>query len=430
MFALIRALAPWLTRAAVGLALVGVLLGATGCANWPIWSTDRMSTMDPKGDLAAMQFDLWLVTLWVTMVIFVLVGGLLAFAIWKFREKKSHAGQPLPEQSHGNALVEVGTIAFSAGALVIIAIPTLQGIWMMHSLPSDVPPEEVVEITVEGYQWWWAFEYPEDGIRTANEMVIPVNRVVKLNLRSRGTGEVGEVIHSFWVPKIAGKTDLMPGRQNWMWIRAREEGHYFGMCAEFCGESHSRMYFRVNVVSEEEYAAWRAKYRQGAPAPQPGMSWEQWSAAARESFTPGKTGPLPGDEIQRGAHLFMTSAGCIQCHAVSGSAAVGVKGPNLTHVASRRSLAAGIMENTRDPDDPNSPVDPDLLRENLYNWIVYSERYKPGNHMYTSIRRERSPEELADLAKKLDENNLKIIQENVLTEADYRAIAAWLATLK
>lgn len=390
-----------------------------------------MSTFDPKGPLASMQFDLWLVTLWVTTVIFVIVGGLLAYATWKFRERKGETGA-VPEQVHGNALVELGTIIFSVVSLVFIAVPTLEGIWLMHDLPTKNAKGmavEPMEVTVNGYQWWWSFDYPAEGITTANELVIPVDRVVKLNLRSQ------DVIHSFWVPKIAGKTDLMPGRQNWMWLEANEVGHYYGMCAEFCGDSHSRMYFRVNVLSAEDYAAWVAKYQTGAPSPD-GTAWSTWHERSRGQQ--GKPAAAFASDVDEGAHLFYYQAGCTQCHAVNEagtpagqSVARNVVGPSLTHVAGRASLAAGIFDHRADPGEELSPNDPAKLEENLFQWIYHSQDYKPGNLMYQSIRKTHyTPDQRADLVRRLGEDGVKGLEETGLTEEQYRKIARFLATLK
>jgi cytochrome c oxidase subunit 2 len=189
----------------------------------------RMSTFVTKGPVAETQYDLFMLTVWVTLGIFIVVGGAFAFAIIKFRERPND-DRPMPSQGHGNPLVEIGLIGASILLLVIIAVPTLQGIWYTHDTPADPESymgawysgEELAEeeaenpliVKVIGYQWWWAFEYPQLGITTANEMVIPAGKVVHLELRSF------DVIHSFWLPRIAGKVDLIPGRTNSMWIQA------------------------------------------------------------------------------------------------------------------------------------------------------------------------------------------------------------------
>ena len=192
----------------------------------------RMSTFVTKGPVAETQYDLFMITVWVTLFIFIAVGGAYLFVVLKFREKPGD-DRPLPTQSHGNPFVELGLIGVSILLLVIIAVPTVQGIWYTHITPdtesarlgnwyngtalSEGEEDEVLTIRVLGYQWWWEFEYPQLGVTTANEMVIPAGKPVHLELRSV------DVIHSFWLPRIAGKVDLIPGRANSMWIQAGDD---------------------------------------------------------------------------------------------------------------------------------------------------------------------------------------------------------------
>lgn len=376
-----------------GLCLLGMAL-LSGCA-----FDTRQSTLDPKGPVAQVQLELFWITVWVCTGIFVVVAVALFYAVWKFRERPGDEGKPMPPQGHGNPLVEIGLIAASIFLLVIIAIPTLRAIWFTHELPVDEPYYEtsklgtwyqgelareerdnIIEVNVYGWQWWWSFEYPQFGVTTANEFTIPVGKVVKLNLRSV------DVIHSFWLPKIAGKVDLIPGRRNWMWIMADEVGHYYGQCAEFCGEAHAYMLFRTDVVTDDEFQTWIESYQSGAAAPdgfkaQPDENkpdptsrddWTAWSQAIRanpESFP---------DPVAQGAALFMGKAQCIVCHAIDNSPAMGATAPNLTRLAARKSLAAGIMEN-RGTDEE---IDPEIQLDNLTRWLSRSQDYKPGNLMY------------------------------------------------
>lgn len=359
----------------------------------------HQSTLDPKGPIAQMQLDLFMVTVWLTLGLFIAVGGALLYAVFKFREKPGDEDKPLPEQGHGNPLTEIGLIGGSVFLLVFIAVPTVKGIWLTHELPVDQPyyepsklgtwfkgdisegeEDKVLEVNVYGWQWWFSFEYPQLGITTGNELVIPKGKVVKLNLRSV------DVIHSFWLPKIAGKVDLMPGRTNWMWILADEPGHYYGQCAEYCGEAHAYMLFRSDVMETEDFEAWVSKTLKGSAAPNgftapstegtPTLkdNWAAWSKASRENPE-----SVINNSVARGAQLFMGSAQCIVCHAVDNSPAAGNRGPNLTQVAFRKSLAAGILDNQGDV--PGEVDDPKQL-DNLYNWVSKSQLYKPGNLMY------------------------------------------------
>jgi cytochrome c oxidase subunit 2 len=340
----------------------------------------RQSTLDPKGPVAQSQLDLFMVTVYVTFPIFILVGGALLFVVIKFKAKPGDE-KKLPPQGHGNPLIELSLVAASVGALVIIAIPTLTTIWYTHIMqerPEDhliawYPGEiaeadenEVLTIIARGWQWWFSFEYPQLGIVTANEFAIPKGKVVRFELRAQ------DVIHSFWLPKLAGKVDMIPGRTNWMWMQGDEVGHYYGQCAEFCGEAHAYMLFRADVLSVEDFKDWVAHQRSEAPPPNTG-SWGEFQQLAQSSPE-----ALADDPIQRGARLFMGRATCIQCHAVKGSIARGILGPDLTHVGSRVSLGAGWMDHR----GPDGQIDAEKQFDNFYRWIRESEKIKPGNLMY------------------------------------------------
>ena len=358
-----------------------------------------------------------MITVWVTLFIFITVGSVYLFAIVKFREKKNDT-RPLPSQGHGNPLIEVSLIGASILLLVIIAVPTLRAVWYTHDIPTPVESklgswyegeglskaeeDNILKVRVEGYQWWWAFDYPQLGVRTANEIVIPAGKVVHLELRSK------DVIHSFWLPRIAGKVDLIPGRANEMWIQAgdsfdvwkeknglegndpsvidaynqylRDEiyNYYYGQCAEYCGDSHARMLFRSTVVSDGEFASWVSEMKQGHRAPGTAgasgeLSWDEWYRLNAES--PEK---LTGD-VNEGLKLFMGRAKCATCHAVQGNPrAIGVAGPNLTKVASRHSIAAGWLNHRAE----DGTIDARQQYDNFFKWIKETNVVKPGNLMW------------------------------------------------
>lgn len=372
-----------------------------GCSKADL--TVRQSTLDPKGPVALRQYDVFMDTVWLVVVLFTLVGGLLVFAVIKFRSRPGDENKPaIVEDGHGNPLVEIGLITASIGALVVIAIPTLSAIWYTDDVPAEAVPtsklsawyprvegtrenyakaveEQVLEVDVIGKQWWFRFEYPQLGLTNdakhsiPNELVIPKGVAVRINLRSE------DVIHSFWVPKIAGKVDLMPGRKNHMWIQADQTGHYYGQCAEFCGDSHAYMLFRVEVVEPAEFAKWVQRQKADA-AP-----------------------VVPGSKAEKGKELFASKT-CAMCHNVGGHFGAGAFAPDLTHVASRKSLAGAWLDN-RDPKaqraleqktgntEDSVPVDPATLKANFIRWIGSSgvahgadERptkdVKPGNRMH------------------------------------------------
>ena len=426
-------------------ALTGILL-LGGCN-----LDTRMSTFVTKGPVAETQYDLFMLTVWVTLGIFIAVGGAFAFAIIKFRERPND-DRPMPSQGHGNPLVEIGLIGVSILLLVIIAVPTLKGIWYTHDTPEDPESlmgawykgEELAEeesenpliVKVIGYQWWWAFEYPQLGITTANEMVIPAGKVVHLELRS------SDVIHSFWLPRIAGKVDLIPGRTNSMWIQAgdnylrwkekqgaagpedespslraeyatylEEEIHnyYYGQCAEYCGDSHARMLFRASVVDNEEFAEWVIDERTGHGTPD-GKSWDDWYTAYAD-----KPDSLTGD-LNEGLKLFMGRGKCATCHVVKGNPrALGVAGPNLTNVGSRMSIAAGWLNHRSEED---GSIDLEKQYDNFYNWIHETDVVKPGNRMWKAGG--------GGIGELIDENG----ELALLTEDEIHKLSLYLQSLK
>ena len=371
----------------------------------------RMSTFDTKGPIAEAQLDLFMVTVWVSLFIFVLVGAVYIVAMFKFRERKDD-DRPLPVQGHGNPLIEIGLIGASILLLVIVAVPTLRAIWYTHDFPvteesklgawyqgeglSAAEEDQPLTIRVEGYQWWWGFAYPQLGITSANELIIPAGKAIRLELRSK------DVIHSFWLPRIAGKVDLIPGRSNGMWIQAGDSiedwqaktgatgsdqelraayaqylqdeihNYYYGQCAEYCGDSHARMLFRASVVSDDEFTSWVSEIKTGHQAPND-MAWEDWYATNDES--PDK---LTGD-INEGLQLFMSRGKCATCHAVNGNPrAVGVAGPNLTKLASRQSVASGWLNHRAE----DGSVDVEQQYANFFKWIKEPNTVKPGNLMW------------------------------------------------
>lgn len=372
---------------AAALACLPLLLGG--------WIHGPQSTFDPKGPVAADQLHLFYVTVWVTSVIFVLVAGVLAYATLKFKVKEGDdsKGAP-PEQSHGNPLIELGLIGLSIGALVIIAVPTLRGIWFSYDIPEE-EKSNAYEVTATGYQWWFRFEYPKEQIEnagalvTGNELVIPAGRPVRVNLRTI------DVIHSFWVPKLAGKVDMMPNRGNHLWLKADEPGYFWGQCAEYCGESHAVMRFRVIALAEPEFQAWinqqktaartvtgaEVAARAGEPA-RADVAGYTYTKLGRNApgWTPEfdqnpfaawkKKQAVDANEnyalIAQGRKLFVEKK-CSGCHTVRGHEGAGITGPDLTHIGSRTTIAGGLLENSD---------------QNLHRWVTEPNEVKPGNKMW------------------------------------------------
>lgn len=375
----------WAGAAVSGAALV-LLAGCSLNIKGP------QSALDPQGVVAQNQYDLFMLTLYVTSFVFVAVGGTLAFAIWRFREKKTDDPNFIPPQSHGHPVLEMGLVAGSAALLVIIAIPTFGGIIFSQIVP-DEHSEGAIEINVTGYQWWWAFEYPEHGFYTANEMVFPAGRAVRVNLRSN------DVIHSFWLPKLAGKVDVIPGQENFLWLMADEPGYFWGQCAEFCGDSHAYMLFRARALSEEDYEAWLKAQQQQAVRLEDG-SFEP--LLAREEWLGHEQLPasISEEDILRGAEVFRST--CAGCHSVDPRQQT--NGPNLAHFGSRTSIAAGWFENEFDQ---------------LYRWIRDPDRVKPGNFMARGF---------------IGSDGSTVVMPGLddydLSDEDVRAVTAYLYTLR
>ena len=327
------------------------------------------STVSPAGPVAKMQLDTFMVSLWVTLVVFLVVGALFAYCLYKFRASgEIPADAPLPDQGHGNPLFEIGVIFVSIILVGVIAIPAVQGVFFMGNLPEN--EKDAMTIKVYGMQWWWRFEYPQ-GFSTGNEVVFPVGKAVKFELIS------DNVIHSFWIPKLGGKTDLMPGQTNWMWLKADHEGLYYGQCAEFCGESHAFMRFRARVLSQANYDAWVQNQR----------------------------GPAIDTNAPKA--FMRAKSNCLSCHMLRGipGGNVGNRGPDLTHVGSRASLAAGIMDNeVRDASGLNIDQEKTNQKtyENLYSWIKSPGWHKPGNIMwvdgYKNGKIDMTQEDAAEIA--------------------------------
>ncbi|GAB1489196.1 cytochrome c oxidase subunit II [Opitutaceae bacterium] len=385
------------------------------------WIGGPQSTFDAKGPVASSQLDVFYVTLWVTGVIFVIVAAVLAYTTLKFKARSAadeHAAPP--PQGHGNPLVELSLIGASVLALVFIAVPTLKAIWYTYDIPEE-QREQAYEVTATGYQWWFKFEYPTEQIDgagtlvTGNELVIPAGRPVRVNLRTI------DVIHSFWVPKLAGKVDMIPNRGNHLWLQADEPGYFWGQCAEYCGESHAVMRFRVVALNEADFAAWVENQKKDGRTVEASTNVAA-ADAPRAQFAdfkvnePGWTPEFDADPlgnwvqkqfpernenpalIAEGRQLFAEKA-CAGCHTIRGHEGVGITGPDLTHIGSRTTIAGGLLENNT---------------RNLYRWIAEPNHVKPGNKMWVGGYTER------------DTGN-RIIE---MTPSDVSALVAYLESLK
>jgi cytochrome c oxidase subunit 2 len=272
-------------------------------------------------------------TLGITGIIFVVVGALIVYTIWKFRRKSGDESHQEPPQVYGSNQIE---IAWTVIPILIVFILIGVSARVIAGIQNASPPRSTVKVRLIGHQWWWEVQYPDFKMKTANEIHVPVNAdghtATYLQLESQ------DVIHSFWVPQLAGKTDLIPNRVNYAWIDPKEAGVFFGNCAEYCGTQHANMLLRVVAQPQNDFNAWAAQQAQPADA------------------NPG------GAKVAQGKAVFESLA-CINCHTVKGTLATGVFGPDLTHLMSRQTIGAGVLT---------------LNHENLRDWVNDPQKAKPG----------------------------------------------------
>lgn len=363
-------------------ALSLLLLVLAGCSpeHYP------QTTLLPRGDFARIADDLLDTTVKWALLVFVLVEGVLIYAIFRFRGKP---GDPEPHQTHGNTTVEIIWTVIPALILAAIAVPTVRAIFQTNATPA----KDALTIEVVGHQWWWEFRYPEYNLTTANEIHIPVGRTVSLRMGS------ADVIHSFWVPQFAAKRDVFANRESRMWFKAETEGEYPAQCAEFCGIQHGRMAYRIKAHKPAEFDAWVAHMRTLGPktpgkaaATPPASSprAEKGVRTASEGASiqqPGQQRGAQDGQYAAGEKLF-ASKGCVACHSLQAvDAPKGMVGPNLANVGARSYIAAGTLKNTD---------------ANLARWIRDPQGIKKG-----------------------------VLMPNLgLTEADAQALAAFLRAHK
>lgn len=281
----------------------------------------------PAGPQAARLASLGWTMIAIATIVFVVVMGILLVPIWRRRGAAAVDGPPAAVNER--AWVLYGGAAVPALILAGVFVLTL-GAYRASAPDARAP----ITVEVIGHQWWWEVRYPDAHIRTADEIHLPVGQPVKILLRS------DDVIHSFWVPNLAGKTDAIPGITNATWLQADTAGTWRGTCAEFCGMQHAHMALSVVAQAPGDFARWMQNER-------------------ATSVPPADSATLEGE------HVFLTTQ-CVYCHTVRGTPAGGRVGPDLTHIASRLTLAGGTLTNTRG---------------NLAGWILNPDRIKPGTKM-------------------------------------------------
>ncbi len=324
--------------ARLGFAATALLLSA--CAE-----DAPQDTLKPAGEVAQKADELWDLTFLLAVAVFVIVEGLLVFALIRFRQRPGREAK----QFHGNTKVEIVLTVVPALILLGLAVPTVRTV-----IQQAEKPRNALEVTVIAHQFWWEYHYPQLGIVTANELHIPTGRDVFVSLEGAAEEPVtggNEVIHSFWVPRLAGTQDIIPGRTNTMRLRTDNADTYLGQCKEFCGLGHAFMRLRVIAQEPSDFDAWVAQQREGPAEP---------------------TGPAAeGQQLfQQGAEngQFADGPACSACHAVDANLVEGgppqpAAGPNLTHFASRETFAGALLENNA---------------ANLEDWLNDPAEVKPG----------------------------------------------------
>jgi cytochrome c oxidase subunit II len=324
----------WIPRAAIrGLVLLFCCMAVVYAADADASPVSSTNIFAPASTPAKTIFGLSVFVLAIAGVIFGVVAGLLVYSVVKFRGKASDAKRE-PAQVYGSTQIE---LAWTVIPVLIVAVLFLATARVIHAIQDAPKPGTALDVTVIGHQFWWEFRYPKLGIVTANELHIPVSDPAHptptfMKLLSADTD------HSFWVPELGGKTDLIPNRVNEMWLDPPRPGIYLGQCAQYCGTQHAKMLLRVSVDQPADFAAWVHTQQQAA---------------------------VQDARVIAGKRVFEKTS-CINCHAVGGTAADGRFGPDLAHLMSRSTIASGAAENTH---------------ENLRLWIENPDAIKPGSLM-------------------------------------------------
>lgn len=364
--------APRVGRAAAFLRLAGLALGAAALLALYGACDTPQTTFEPRSDAAQRVHSIYIFVIVAASIVGFLVLAAMAYILVRYRERPGRAAQ----QIHGNNTLEITWTVIPILILVAIAVPTI--IWIAGT--TQAADEDVLEVTAVGHQWWFEFRYPglgPDGgdLVTANELRIPVGRQVAITLEAK------DVIHSFWVPRLVGKTDMIPNRVNHLEkFRATEIGEFYGQCAEFCGSAHALMRFRVHVDSHADFDRWVASMNAEPDAPAAGTAEE--------------------------AGLRVFRAQCATCHAIQG-VSEGLDGPNLTLYGDRATVGAGILPSTT---------------ENVKAWVSNVRDLKPIP--------EPREEPLEGVSRLMPTFYVNDPNRDLLTEAQVDQVTAYLKSLR
>jgi cytochrome c oxidase subunit 2 len=293
---------------------------------------DPTNIFAPAGTPASSIFSLSMLVLGITTTIFLIVAGILTYVLIRFRSRGSgEDGEQEPPQIYGSNQIELSWTVIPILIVVMLFLATTR---VIYTTEHARRPANALDVTVIGHQFWWEYHYPQLGVVTANELHVPVSDP-QHPLPTYLTMSSADTDHSYWVPRLAGKMDLIPNKVNTMWIDPQAKGLYLGQCAQYCGVQHAKMLIRIYADTPEEFAAW-VKHQQQPAVQDPAVA--------------------------EGREIFMHNA-CISCHTIRGTVATGRFGPDLTHVASRDTIASGSV--------PNNSA-------NLREFVDNPANFKPG----------------------------------------------------
>lgn len=304
--------------------LLGIILMLvlTGCEEWP-------NFLDSSGPVAEKQAEIFWISHAFSVPVFFIVAGLLLYILFRFRRRPG--GRVTSMSPSRETLVE---IIYTAIPLLLVVLLFFLTIGYINAIDDPESGEDELTVRVIGNRWYWEYEYPDQRILVPDQLHVPVNTNVRLILES------SDVIHSFWVPELAGKMDLIPGQTNEMWFRATEIGEYSGYCAEFCGIQHAMMRVKVVVDSREDFDAWISRMQQPPP--------------------------IPGTELQQQGYDLIISPRCARCHSLGIKQDVPLLGPDLANISARSVFAGATYQ---------------VSEENLRQWLRDNQEMKPGNLM-------------------------------------------------
>ena len=319
------------------LVLVSAVLA--GCSETA--KNNRQNSLEPKGPAAQTIDNLFKPVAVIAILVGIFIVVATVYVAIKFRRRP---GNENPKQVHGNTRLEIGWTIVPALILAIIAVPSVAAIFKL----AEDPGPKALQVTVVGKQWWWEFHYPDAKVVTADELIIPAGRAVNLKLSACESPTDCNVIHSFWVPELAGKKDVLPGHDNHLTIEADKPGTFLGQCAEYCGLSHANMRFRVIAKTTDDFDEWLTEQQQGPVEP----------LTVDVPQSDGSTKQEPAGEVQ---DLLINTFACAGCHTFDDSSKASY-GPNLTHLASRTVFASGAYK---------------LNHKNLVDWLLNAPKMIP-----------------------------------------------------